>query len=98
MSDFSFKQWLLQTELVNPGEPPPTMDMAAMIRKSGGGAMLTGEAPPRPWDGPGGVTTPRPKIHNSQNNGWAGGKRQIARRIKPITPTGRFMAKPPSPV
>jgi len=91
--EMSFRDWLLQNELVNPAEPTTPLDMDAMIRKSGGGAMLTGEAPPKPWDGPGSVVTPTPKT--SLNNPWIGAKRQIARRLRPITPSGKLMAKPP---
>lgn len=85
----SFRDWLLKTELVNPGEPEQAQDMASMIRKSGGAAMLTGTAPPKPWDGPGGVGTPKP----ATTKPWT---HNLKRRIMPITPTAGFMAKPPA--
>lgn len=89
----AFREWLLKQEFVNPAAAPEPMDMEAMIRKAGGGAMLSGEAQPHPWDGPGGIVTPTPRT--SMNNAWNGAKRQIARRLRPITPTGKMIAKRP---
>jgi hypothetical protein len=85
----SFRDWLLKNELVDTFGPGDPEDMASMIRKSGGGAMLTGKAPSKPWDGPGGITTPRPSVPKpwTQNN---------RRRIISITPKASFIAKPPA--
>jgi len=95
MNELSFKSWLMQ-ELVDPGEPSERpMDMAAMMARAGGGpgAFATGTAPKRPWES--GITAPKPVVPKL-NNGWAGADRQIARRIKPITPKGSMMAQPPA--
>lgn len=85
----SFKEWLLKTELVDTLGPGDPEDMESMIRKSGGGAMLTGTVPSKPWDGPGAVNTPRPKMQKS----WTQNNR---RRLMPITPKGSFIVKPPA--
>lgn len=90
----SFRSWLLQTELVSPAAAPKALDADDLIRMSGGAAMLTGEAPPKPWDSPASVAPITPKT--SLNDPWKGAGRQLARRMRPITPSIKMMSKPPS--
>lgn len=85
----SFREWLLKTELVSTFGPGDPEDMESMIRKSGGAAMLTGTAQPKPWDGPGAVHTPRTGVPKS----WTQNNR---RRLMSITPKASFIAKPPA--
>lgn len=99
MNDLSFKNWMLATELVDMGGPSENpMDMAAMMARAGGGpgAFATGTAPKKPFEGPGGPATPTPKIPKLAQDGWAGGRRQLARRLRPITPSASMISKSPS--